>query len=347
MTGQKGADMKKRLWICFFLIAVLSFGACGNTVQINESEVTHYGTEGVDEIEDEDTPLATKTGSTTKKTTTKKKSGSGKYKAPELALSAFHEDLAQVNAAGDAWIDTSAANEGYVAVKANAKVRLKVQVVKEKIVYNYNTESDGTVSILPLQSGDGTYKIRILKNISGNKYAEMHQVSVDVKMEDSFQPYLHPSDYVSYDAKSNCVAKAQELAKKQDDALGVVNAVYDFICESITYDKKKAQTVQSGYLPYPDDTLKSGKGICFDYASLAAAMLRSQGIPTKLITGYVSPDGVYHAWNMFYTEQSGWVTVSYKVSKKSWNRIDLTFSANGADDTFIGDGGNYADLYVY
>ena len=50
---------------------------------------------------------------------------------------------------------------------------------------------------------------------------------------------------------------------------------------------------------------------------------------------------------MFYTDQTGWVTVSYQVSKDSWNRLDLTFSANGADDTFVGDGSNYADLYVY
>ena len=30
-----------------------------------------------------------------------------------------------------------------------------------------------------------------------------------------------------------------------------------------------------------------------------------------------------------------------------WNRIDLTFSANGADAQFIGDGGNYTDVYQY
>jgi hypothetical protein len=76
-------------------------------------------------------------------------------------------------------------------------------------------------------------------------------------------------------------------------------------------------------------------------------MLRSQGIPTKLIFGYVSPNDVYHAWNMFYTPETGWVTVSYQVSADSWNRLDLTFSANGADDSFIGDGGNYSDVYFY
>jgi len=105
--------------------------------------------------------------------------------------------------------------------------------------------------------------------------------------------------------------------------------------------------VPSGYVPVPDETMNTGMGICFDYASLAASMLRSQGIPTKLIFGYVAPDDLYHAWNMVYTEESGWITVEFKVSEESWNRVDLTFSANGSDAKFIGNGENYADVYEY
>ena len=66
-----------------------------------------------------------------------------------------------------------------------------------------------------------------------------------------------------------------------------------------------------------------------------------------MIFGFVSPDDLYHAWNMFYTRETGWVTVDYQVSEETWNRLDLTFSANGADGTFIGDGSNYTDMYYY
>jgi len=76
-------------------------------------------------------------------------------------------------------------------------------------------------------------------------------------------------------------------------------------------------------------------------------MLRSQGVPTKVIFGYVSPHDVYHAWNMFYTAETGWVTVGYEVKEGSWNRLDLTFSAGGADIAYIGNGEAYADLYCY
>ena len=116
---------------------------------------------------------------------------------------------------------------------------------------------------------------------------------------------------------------------------------------NITYDKEKASSVKSGYIPDPDSTLKEGKGICFDYACLAASMLRRMGIPTKIIFGYVEPDDLYHAWNMFYTEEDGWSSVEFKVDPKDWSRIDLTFLANGEDGDFIGDGSNYTDVYQY
>ena len=122
---------------------------------------------------------------------------------------------------------------------------------------------------------------------------------------------------------------------------------YQYICDTVKYDDEFAANVKSGYLPTPDETMETGMGICIDYAALAAAMMRSQGIPTKMVFGYVSPNDIYHAWNMFYTEETGWVTVSYEVKGGKWNRMDVTFSANGADSQFIGNGENYADVYYY
>ena len=62
------------------------------------------------------------------------------------------------------------------------------------------------------------------------------------------------------------------------------------------------------YLPDPDRTYSSRNGICYDYASLMCAMLRSQGIPSRLIKGS-TPLG-YHAWNEVFFEGRGWVVVA-------------------------------------
>ncbi len=269
----------------------------------------------------------------------------GSYVAPEFKDSSFHADLAQSNGAFS--IDTSAVSEGYVAVSGNSGARLKFQVIKDDVTYNYDMASDGTPSIFPLQSGNGYYAFRVMENIVDNKYAVAFETGADVALTDEFQPYLRPSDYADYSQDSACVKKAEELAYTANSAGDVIHGVYDYVCASITYDTPKAETVESGYLPEPDETMATGKGICFDYASLAASMLRSQGIPTKIIFGYVAPDDLYHAWNMFYTTETGWVTVEFKVNQENWARMDLTFSANGSNSKFIGDGTNYSDVYEY
>ena len=267
------------------------------------------------------------------------------YEAPELALSAFHPELAEGNSV--ARVDLSAVSEGYVAVSAVSETRLKFQVMKDDLTYTYDLSSDGTPSIFPLQCGNGYYTFRVMENVGESKYAQRYLTDCEVELLDEFQPFLRPSDYADYDADSACVQKAAQLAASCSNKLELVSAVYAFVTENIRYDSGKASSVQSGYLPNPDETLETGKGICFDYAALAASMLRSQGIPTKLIFGYVSPDNLYHAWNMFYTEESGWVTVSFEVDGKTWTRIDLTFSAGGAPDEFVGDGSHYAEVYSY
>ena len=269
----------------------------------------------------------------------------GAWEGPAFQDAVFHPDAAYVD--GNVRLDLSCTYEGYMAVSVYAQNRLKCQVLKDETTYTYDIHSDGTPSILPLQSGSGIYQVRILENVQDTKYAMLYSCEIQVEVDDEFQPYLRPNDYASYREDSDCIRKAEELAAPCESALDVVTAIYDYITSNIVYDQEKAATVQSGYLPVPDETLATGKGICFDYASLAAAMLRSQGIPAKVIFGYVSPGDLYHAWNMFYTEQTGWVTVDYHVSGNDWNRLDLTFAANGADSTFIGDGSNYSDLYYY
>lgn len=269
----------------------------------------------------------------------------GAYTAPPFAGSAYHPELAEGN--GSVGIDLSAVGQGYVAVAAVAENRLKFQVVKDESVYNYDIASDGTPSVFPLQCGDGSYRFRVMENVVDSKYAELYSTTRDVTLDDEFQPFLRPNDYIKYSQDSLCVRKAAELAAGAEDELALIGAVYAFVCQTVRYDTAKAASVRSGYMPDPDETMQTGMGICFDYASLAGAMLRSQGIPTKEIFGYVAPDGLYHAWNMFYTEQTGWVTVSFEVSGRQWQRLDLTFAAGGADASFIGDGSNYSDLYVY
>lgn len=266
------------------------------------------------------------------------------YRAPALALSEFHQDAAIGTAA--VGIDVSCVNQGYVAVSATDDARLKFQVECGGTKYNYDLPDDGTPASFPLQMGDGTYSFRVLENTSGTKYAAIYETSASVTLDDEFQPYIRPSKMVNYTADSACVAKAAELAQMAGDDAGVAAQVFAYVTQNITYDSAKAASVEDGYLPDPDATLAAGTGICYDYAALTAAMLRSQGIPAKLITGCVEPGEIYHAWNMIWLENTGWITVGFEAPAHSWQRIDTTFAAGaGADVT--GDGTSYTDRYTY
>ena len=250
-------------------------------------------------------------------------SAEGPYEAPPFADAAFHADRAEGQ--NGVSIDLSETAQGYVAVSANSEKRLKFQVIKDDTTYNYDLSSDGTPSIFPLQSGDGDYTMNVMENITGTKYARLYTTSCSVKMTDEYQPFLRPSDYADYDEKSDCVVMANEFSENAGDALGLVSAVYTYISKNISYDYEKAKTVKSGYLPEPDDTLRTGKGICFDYAALAAAMLRSQGIPTKIVRPSTTPTATPRAtgscrkWPTSCGPASApWISFAASAGTSSW-----------------------------
>ena len=244
-------------------------------------------------------------------------------------------------------IDVSHVADGYVVARTSSAARLKFQVNANGMTYNYDLPNDGTPAVFPLNMGDGDYEFRIMKNAGGNDYLEAERVEVPVTLTSEFAPFVIPNQYCNYDENSACVAKARELTGDAANQGEAVQRICEFMVDNISYDTDKARELSTatGYIPNPDETLASGSGVCFDYASLGAAMLRSMGFPTKIITGYVSPGDLYHAWIMVYADGS-WHTGEFSVSADSWSRVDLTFAASGSSE-FTGDGTSYTERYVY
>ncbi|HBB29705.1 MAG TPA: transglutaminase, partial [Clostridiales bacterium] len=179
-------------------------------------------------------------------------------------------------------VDATYIDEGYINVKyLNATdKKLKVIIQKDSTKYTYDLNNRGEVDTLPLQMGNGKYKISIFENISNNKYSVKQTVNVDVKLNDENSPFLVKNQLVNFSDTSDTVKKAQELTEGKTDDIEKIGVIYDYIISNIVYDTEKAKNVQSGYLPKIDEVLKSNKGICYDYASVMASMLRSQSIPT-------------------------------------------------------------------
>ena len=136
------------------------------------------------------------------------------------------------------------------------------------------------------------------------------------------------------------VKKGEELAASAVDDIGIVTNVYNFVTKNFTYDTALASSVQSGYLPNVDQVLAQKKGICFDYAAVMTAMLRSQDIPTKLVVGY-----------NVYIDGQGWVDNIIYFDGYDWKLMDPTFASSGGNDPaiqqYITNSSNYKAKYTY
>ncbi len=251
---------------------------------------------------------------------------------------------------GRAVLDYSNASEGYISVCWESTDKMvKLRLTCGDKVYDHDV-TPGKTEYFPLSCGSGTYKAQLYVQTEGNKFTKALEQEFTTKIKSETTPFLYPNKYVEFSKKSAAVKKAAELCAGKSDAIEKIAAVFVWITDNVTYDKQLAATVQSGYVPDPDSVLAKKTGICYDYASLLAAMTRSQGIPTRLVVGYASPD-IYHAWNEVYTEETGWITPELLLAKHGFNLTDATFYAGYTDKQkaadYISNGGNYSALYYY
>lgn len=245
-------------------------------------------------------------------------------------------------------IDLSNTGEGYLMAKYTGSAeKIKFFIVTpDDVRYTYDLPPSQEWMALPFTAGDGTYTLDVREHVKEDLYSNLYKETVEISLNDQFRPFLYPNQYTWFTKDSKTVAKAAELTKGCADGLEAVTEIYRYVIKNITYDNEKAESVQSGYLPVVDETLEAQKGICFDYAALMTAMLRSQGIPTKLEIGYSGE--VYHAWISTYLDEIGWVDKIIEFDGKNWSLMDPTLAAGNKASSvkkYIGDGSNYTVKY--
>ena len=271
------------------------------------------------------------------------------YELPEINVPTASGIAVEEN--GQAVVDFSNKQDGYIMAKYIEATDMMVKLlitVPDGAQYTYALHPNRGFEVFPLSGGDGVYEIGVFKQVEGTRYSMVLSTTINVSLVDEFAPFIRPNQYVSYNQDSNVVRKAAELTAGKNEFLDIVSAIYHFVITNIVYDVELAGTVQSDYLPDVDMILESGKGICFDYASLMAAMLRSRNIPTKLAIGYTGD--VYHAWISVYCEEDGWLDDIIFFDGHTWKLLDPTFAASGSSQDisrYIGDGANYTVKFLY
>lgn len=251
---------------------------------------------------------------------------------PSPTPNPYSNDFAQV--------DVSRLSDGVVEVRytGEADVRIKAQITKaEGEDYNYDLPNDGTWAVFSLTEGNGDYTLRVLENQRENRYKPVFDCPLTLSLSDPAAPFRQSNQYVSFTPDSQAAVLAGELTGNLETEREKITAVFDYVTDHLAYDQEKAATVTTGYLPDVDKVLADGKGICFDYAALMSAMLRSQGIPCKLAVGWAGKQ--YHAW------------VEVPGEAGEWELMDPTFVSSGGNDQaildFVDQAENYAPQFFY
>lgn len=196
-----------------------------------------------------------------------------------------------------------------ISYQANDYTVLKVLIKKDATQYVYNLHRFN--ENFPLQLGSGTYTVGLYENVSGNKYRAL-LAAVETLTPNENAVYLASVQNINWTAQMEAPQLAAILMTSKKTDKEKFEVIYNHMIKRIVYDYEKANAISSRYLPVIDDTLKTEKGICYDYASLMASMLRSQGIKSRLIEGQSTYTSVYHAWNEVYLDGK-WIIIDTTI----------------------------------
>ncbi len=213
-------------------------------------------------------------------------------------------------------VDYSNASQGYIMVKGSDSYSgvIAVQIYKDStggtLLTQYVAANTGGYITFPLTGGSGKYSVRVMEQRT-NGYSPQLTKDFDVSISSETSPYIYPTYLVNFSSSSLAVSAASQACAGCNTDEEKVLAVKNYVMAVLEYDYSKKADVEAGnlkfYTPNADSVLSAGKGICYDYSALFAAMLRCQGIPVRLVKGYAGNIG-YHAWNEAYYN-GGWHTI--------------------------------------
>ncbi|MBI3223796.1 MAG: transglutaminase family protein [Mycolicibacterium cosmeticum] len=150
---------------------------------------------------------------------------------------------------------------------------------------------------------------------------------------DRFDEVLSPTKYTP--ASKRVQRVGQRIAKEYEPQDAIIAAA-NWAHSELEYVAGTTGVHSSGL-----DALREGKGVCQDFAHLTLVLLRSMGIPSRYVSGYLHPkrkavvgdtiDGQSHAWIQAWT--GGW-----------WNYDPTNDNEINEQYVTVGVGRDYADV---
>jgi hypothetical protein len=239
---------------------------------------------------------------------------------------------------GDVSLDLSLLDKGYLYVKYDGpKEELRFEIYKDANdskppLYAYPREKGWQGYALPF--GPGNYTLFTYALDDGTEIAQPENIttfSFTAEFAEE-EPYRYRNAYSYFDEGSLAVTYSAYLIAEEEQTQGHVltdadktELIMEFINGNITWDYPLLEQIETGtqpfYFPDSDATLTTEKGLCSDWASLAAVMLKSSGVPTRIHDGYLLKPTEKGTKELSYHT---WLTVYYEGS---WHMFDPTVTA--------------------
>ena len=114
-------------------------------------------------------------------------------------------------------------------------------------------------------------------------------------------PYLCNGGATLWDTRTEELA--DEICAGCDTDAEKVQAIYSWIMQNFEYDYDYYAFIQYFNVRR---TLRTRKGVCYDFSNLFAALCRSQNIPCYVVDGTSYETAAQHTWNRVYYNSSWW-----------------------------------------
>lgn len=160
---------------------------------------------------------------------------------------------------------------------------------------------------------------------------------LDIEKENSlYLQRLSVPETISKQKELNLILK--KIYRPDKSIIVIAKEFNQYIFKNFTYTKGITNIETT-----IDEILEIRKGVCQDFAILLLQLLRTAGIPSRYVSGYICPnesglrgEGATHAWVEIYTPTQGWLGLD--PTNNIWtmdNHVKLSVGRNFHDCTPI------------
>lgn len=126
------------------------------------------------------------------------------------------------------------------------------------------------------------------------------------------------------------VAEAKAILKGEKDSQKAALLISGYV------NRKMKPNAAIGMVRDAKEIWLSKEGVCRDYATVAATLMRAAGIPTKIAAGAVYADGAfyYHAWVETWNGKN-WLAIDPTIGGGIADATHIKFASGNPDEAFV------------